>query len=94
MNTIYNRRRALLVSGLKALKITPYATGATFYVWCDVPTRFSSAMEFCKMLLEKAGIVATPGDGFGQNGKGFVRFTITVPETRIREAMKRMKEVL
>jgi len=69
-------------------------TGATFYVWCDVPSKWSGGVEFSKYVLEKAGIVCTPGDGFGLNGRGFVRFTITVPELRIREALRRLKDIL
>ncbi|PIU40201.1 MAG: LL-diaminopimelate aminotransferase, partial [Candidatus Omnitrophica bacterium CG07_land_8_20_14_0_80_50_8] len=46
---------------------------------------------FCKALLEKAGIVATPGVGFGPSGEGCVRFTLTVEEPEIREALSRMR---
>jgi len=50
-------------------------------------------MKFCKFLFERCGIVATPGNGFGSAGEGFIRFTLTVPEARIREAVRRMRKV-
>ncbi len=93
MNGLYDRRRKLLVTGLRKLSFKVFAPTATFYVWTRLPGGGSDSMGFSKHLLERAGIVATPGDGFGSLGKGYVRFTLTVPEPRIREALERMKKV-
>lgn len=94
MNRMYKKRRDLLVSGLKSLGWDVKPPEATFYLWCRIPQGAGSSMEFTKFLLEKAGIVATPGVGFGKNGEGYIRFTLTVPETRIRQALQRLKKVL
>jgi LL-diaminopimelate aminotransferase len=65
---------------------------ATFYVWAPVPDG-SSSLEFSMRLLN-AGIVATPGIGFGDNGEGYIRFALTMPVSMIEEAVTRLQEVL
>ncbi|MDL5504048.1 MAG: aminotransferase class I/II-fold pyridoxal phosphate-dependent enzyme, partial [Candidatus Methanoperedens sp.] len=74
MNKIYTERRDALLTGLKELGLDVKPPRATFYVWAHVN---GSASDFSKMLLEKAGIVATPGIGFGEYGEGYVRFALT-----------------
>ncbi|HBM91224.1 MAG TPA: LL-diaminopimelate aminotransferase, partial [Rhodospirillaceae bacterium] len=49
--------------------------------------------DFAALLLQKAGIVATPGNGFGQEGEGYIRFALTVSSERIKEALERMKKL-
>ena len=49
--------------------------------------------SFAKLLLEEAGIVATPGVGFGDAGEGYIRFALTKPVDRIKEAVERMKKL-
>ncbi len=92
-NVLYRRRRDLLVAGLKKLGFPVKPNPATFYVFTRLPHGQSGSAVFCKNLLEKTGVVATPGVGFGASGEGYVRFTLTVDEDRIREALRRMKEV-
>ena len=65
---------------------------ASFYVWAKVPKGKKSA-AFCAELLEKAGIVATPGNGFGASGEGYFRMTITAPEERLRLALDRLAQL-
>jgi LL-diaminopimelate aminotransferase len=91
-NILYRRRRDLLVAGLKSLGFPVVAPEATFYVFTRLPRGSHDSTLFCKTLLEKAGIVATPGVGFGAAGEGYVRFTLTVAESDIREAIARMKK--
>ncbi len=93
MCKIYQDRRDVLVEGLRSIGIDAKSPKATFYVWAPVPKGYSS-MEFTSILLEKAGIVATPGNGFGKPGEGFIRMALTVSKERLTEAVKRMKEVL
>ncbi len=93
-NIIYRKRRDLLVSGLKSMGFPVTPNPATFYVFTRLPQGITDSTVFCKGLLEKAGIVATPGVGFGAAGEGYIRFALTVPETEIREAIVRMKKVL
>ena len=86
---IYQRRRDALVDGLRGLGWSVAKPKATFYVWARVPGRLRSA-ELAGRLLKEAGIVATPGNGFGPSGEGYIRMTLTVPEERIREAVERI----
>ena len=57
-----------------------------------MPSGFTSA-TFAELLLEKSGIVATPGNGFGAPGEGYVRMALTVPKERLAEAVHRMAKV-
>lgn len=90
MNRIYRERRDALLTGLSVLGLDVDSPKATFYVWVNVD---GSASDFSKMLLEKAGIVATPGIGFGEYGEGFVRFALTQTVDRINEAVDRMRKL-
>jgi len=91
MRAIYTERRDILVDGLKKLGINAIAPKATFYVWFEVPSGYTSA-SFAGLLLEKAGIVATPGNGFGDPGEGYVRMALTVSKERIAEAVNRIAQ--
>jgi len=88
----YQDRRDILVPGLRALGLDPVEPGATFYVWIPVPKGYTSA-SFCAHLLERAGIVTTPGSGFGKSGEGYIRIALTKEKTRLREVLSRMKKV-
>ena len=85
--SVYQERRDVLVKGLTEIGLDVRAPKATFYVWAPV----DDSMAFSAQLLDKAGIVATPGVGFGKNGEGFVRFAITRSIERINEAVDRMR---
>lgn len=89
---IYEERRDALIEGLNAMGLEVKPPKATFYVWASVPKGFTS-ISFAKLLLEEAGIVATPGVGFGDAGEGYVRFALTKPVDRIKEAVERMKKL-
>ncbi len=89
--SIYKERRDVLVEGLKGLGWNINKPKATFYVWASVPSGYTS-MELSKTLLDKYGIVVTPGVGFGQNGEGFIRFALTVSVDRIKESIERIKK--
>lgn len=90
MNKIYTKRRDALLKGLMELGLDVKPPKATFYVWVHVNGK---ASDFSRMLLEKAGIVATPGNGFGEYGEGYVRFALTQPVERINEAVERMRKL-
>ncbi|TFH05433.1 MAG: LL-diaminopimelate aminotransferase, partial [Methanosarcina sp.] len=91
-NKIYQERRDALIEGLKAIGMEVKPPKATFYVWAPIPKGYTS-IEFAKVLLEEAGIVATPGVGFGDAGEGYIRFALTKPVDRIKEAVERMKKL-
>lgn len=90
MNSIYEKRMKALVDGLNSLGWDIDRPKATFYVWLPVPRGYTSA-SFCEALLEKCGVLVVPGSGYGDSGEGYVRFCITADESRIREAVSRMK---
>lgn len=87
---VYEERRDVLCDGLNGLGWGLDKPKATFYVWCKVPPRYTSA-TFARELLEKANIVATPGNGFGQSGEGYIRMALTVDKRRIKEAVERIR---
>ena len=86
---VYQERRDVLVEGLNRLGWHVPRPRATFYVWIPVPSGTAST-ELAKRLLSEAGIVMTPGVGFGPHGEGFIRAALTVPVERIREAVERI----
>ncbi|HUL61457.1 MAG TPA: aminotransferase class I/II-fold pyridoxal phosphate-dependent enzyme, partial [Methanocella sp.] len=92
LNRTYQARRDALCAGLRSmgLKVTP--PKATFYVWAPVPPEYTS-IEYAKYLLDQAGIVGTPGVGFGKYGEGYVRFSLTSPLERINLAVERMRQL-
>ncbi len=89
---IYQRRRDLMVGGLREIGLEVEIPKATFYLWVPIPKGYSSA-QFSSLLLEKAGIVVTPGNGFGEAGEGYIRMALTVDESRLREAIERLKKI-
>jgi len=88
-NRIYRERRDLLVEGLRSAGLEVSLPKATFYVWAKVP---GGSMEFAKKLLNEAGILATPGIGFGDGGEGFIRFALTRDVEVIKEAVQRLEK--
>ncbi len=89
MIKLYTGRRDVLVAGLQKLGLEVENPKATFYVWCSTPGGMSST-ELTKKLLQEAGVVTTPGNGFGDSGEGFIRFALTVDEARLQEAVDRL----
>jgi len=89
---IFQKRRDLVVDGLHSIGIKVDKPRATFYIWAKVPEGYSSA-DFCEKLIEEQGIVVTPGSGFGDEGEGYFRISITIKEERITEAIERLKMV-
>lgn len=89
----YQERRDVLYEGLKRLGLSVIKPKATFYLWARVPEGYDSS-GFVAYLLEKAGVMITPGVGFGSPGEGYVRFALTVSVDRIREAVERISKVI
>jgi len=89
MQKTYEERRDALIDGLKKAGLRPQTPKATFYVWCPIPPGYSSR-DFTSLLLREAGIVTTPGSGFGDPGEGYVRMALTVSKERIGEAVERI----
>lgn len=89
---IYARRRDIMVKGLRdsTLKVDP--PRATFYLWVPVPHPYKSA-DLATRLLTEAGVVVTPGNGFGYPGEGYIRLALTQDESRLLEATERIKSI-
>jgi LL-diaminopimelate aminotransferase len=88
---VYQERRDTLVPGLKQLGLEVDPPPAAFYIWVTVPQGYTSA-SFTAHLLEKAGIVTTPGNGFGAPGEGYIRMTVCTSKERLAEAVERIKK--
>ncbi len=92
LRAIYQERRDVLVAGLRNLGLEFDTPSATFYVWIEAPKGYTSA-SFTAHLLEKAGIVTTPGNGFGAPGEGYIRMALTTTKERLAEAVDRLKQI-
>jgi LL-diaminopimelate aminotransferase len=90
---IYEKRRDVLVNGLNNMGWKTDKPKATFYIWTQIPKEEESSMEFVKKLIN-VGVIITPGIGFGKYGEGFVRFALTQPLERIKEALERIEKVV
>jgi len=88
-NAIYERRRNEMVKVLRemGLRVTP--PKASLYIWAGVPEGYTSA-EFATRLLEEAGVVVTPGTGYGRYGEGYIRLSLTTPDAEIAEGLARL----
>ncbi|RMF84244.1 MAG: LL-diaminopimelate aminotransferase [Nitrospirae bacterium] len=93
LRATYQRRRDVALAGLARIGLEPITPEAAFYVWIRCPEG-TSAADFAARVLQEAGVVITPGTGFGRGGEGYVRMTLTVPEERLEEAIERMGKVV
>jgi len=92
MNEIYTRRRDIVINGLNKLGWNLKPIKASFYIWIPTLNNMSS-MDFANLLLEKAGIIVSPGIGYGEYGEGYVRIALTVEKKRLEEAVRRIKNL-
>ncbi len=88
---IFKERRDLLVQGLNELGWNVEANPATYYVWARIPEKYEDSQEFSRHIFEKTGVFFTPGMGYGEQGRRFVRMALTVKKERIKEALERLK---
>jgi LL-diaminopimelate aminotransferase len=80
------------MAALKALGYPVEPPRATIYVWLPIPRRFSASLDFTGELLDKCGVLVSPGSGFGAAGEGYVRIAMCVSEERLREVGERMSK--
>src|SRR4051794_5057485 len=87
---VYQRRRDVLVTGLKRAGWPVEKPRGSMFLWAPVPEKYRAAgsLEFCKLLLEKAQVAVSPGIGFGPLGEGHVRFALVENDQRIRQATR------
>jgi LL-diaminopimelate aminotransferase len=93
MADVYTRRRDLLVDALAQIGLDVEPPKATPYFWVRVPEGHTSA-SFASLVLEQANVVVSPGPGYGPSGEGFVRLSLTVPDERLEEAVRRIESSL
>jgi LL-diaminopimelate aminotransferase len=91
MNKMYAGRRDVIIQGLNSLGWDLKPTKGTFYIWAPVPEGYTSK-SFAALLLERAGVNVAPGNGYGEHGEGFFRIALTVDESRLAEAVERMRQ--
>jgi alanine-synthesizing transaminase len=96
MRRVYERRRNVLLKGLKQAGWIIEPPKATMFVWAEIPDPFKKmgSLGFCKLLIKKGGVAVSPGIGFGEGGDNYVRFAIVENEHRIRQATAGIRRVL
>jgi LL-diaminopimelate aminotransferase len=91
-NEIYERRRDRLVGALTKLGLRVRSPKASLYLWARVPEGMTS-VQFASRLLDEAGVVVTPGPGYGPTGEGYVRLSLTIPDERLEEGVRRLESL-
>jgi LL-diaminopimelate aminotransferase len=89
---LYTKRRDILCDGLNAMGWRVAKPKASFYVWARVPDEMTSA-QTATDLLEHGGVVVIPGTGYGENGEGYIRMSITLDTARVEEGVRRIGKV-
>lgn len=84
---VFKFRRGMMTEALSQKGYDVFDGQATFYLWIRTPHE-SDSLSFCSQLMEEHGIVATPGAGFGTQGEGYFRFSLTRPEEELRKAIE------
>jgi LL-diaminopimelate aminotransferase len=88
-NTVYQRRRDKLVKALNDIGLKARLPKASFYIWARIPVGYTS-VQFTAELLDKANVAVTPGTGYGSNGEGYIRLSLTQPDDRLDEGISRL----
>ncbi|QTF06823.1 aminotransferase class I/II-fold pyridoxal phosphate-dependent enzyme [Brenneria izadpanahii] len=92
IGAVYHRRRRILTEGLRNIGWPSPAAQGTFFVWLPVPEGYDS-LTFANLLLERAQVLAAPGEGFGPAGRGFIRLSLTSHQDRLTEAVARLGQL-
>ena len=88
-NAIYQRRRNRVVDALRMIGLHVEPPKASLYIWARLPEGERS-IDFAGRLLDDTGVVVTPGIGYGPQGEGYVRLSLTTPDDRIDEGLRRL----
>ena len=84
----YQARRDALCGGLRGIGWNVPDSHGSMFVWAPLPQGRTDSMAFCMELIDKAGVICTPGASFGPSGEGYVRFALTLPVERIAQAVQ------
>ncbi|MFW6133678.1 MAG: aminotransferase class I/II-fold pyridoxal phosphate-dependent enzyme, partial [Planctomycetota bacterium] len=91
VNAVYQRRRDLVVEALNAAGWNLAAPRGTIYIWAPVPEAYAGdSGAFVADLLDKTGVMVTPGRGYGEAAEGFFRISLTYPDNVLRQAVERI----
>jgi LL-diaminopimelate aminotransferase len=90
MRELYLRRRDLVCDALRAIGVRVRPPRATIYVWAPIPAGFATSEEYCANVLERADVVLSPGSIYGPAGEGWFRISLTTPDERLLEAVRRL----
>jgi len=88
-NAIFQRRRDKLVKVINEVGLKARTPKATFYIWAKIPQGYTT-IDFTKKLLDEVGIAVTPGTGYGKEGEGYIRFSLTISDGRLEEGVNRL----
>ncbi len=88
-NAILQWRRDKLIHVINQVGMRARVPKATFYIWATVPQGYTS-IDFADMLLDEAGVAVTPGIGYGQEGEGYIRFSLTLPDDKLEQGVERL----
>ncbi len=88
---LYAHRRDLLVAALRETGMRLDAPKGTIYLWAPVPDGHTSG-SFAELVLDQADVIVSPGAAYGPSGEGYVRFSLTVPDDRLRAAVERIAQ--
>ena len=88
----YERRSRTLCRGLSQIGWKVKDTQGTMFVWAPLPEGFHNSNEFCMELMEKSGVICTPGSSFGSLGEGYVRFALVLPEEELQAAVESIRK--
>jgi alanine-synthesizing transaminase len=96
MRDTYRKRRDVLVDSFGRAGWTIPVPEASMFAWTPLPEKFREigSMQFATLLVEKSGVVVSPGVGFGEHGEGYVRIAIVENEQRIRQAARGVRRFL
>lgn len=88
----YQQRRDALCGGFRSIGWQVPDSKGTMFAWAKIPEHYASSQEFCMDLMEKTGVICTPGDAFGSLGEGYVRFALVLPVEEIQEMVQVVKD--
>ncbi|MFC1870829.1 LL-diaminopimelate aminotransferase [Chloroflexota bacterium] len=90
-NRIYQRRRDLILDVLESIGLEARTPKASLFIWAKVPQGYTS-LELATDLLENAGVVVTPGTGYGKHGEGYIRLSLTIPDASLVKGLSRLAQ--
>ena len=88
----YEARNRALCGGLRKIGWNVPDSQGTMFIWAKIPEGYESSADFCIRLMERTGVIVTPGSAFGSEGEGYVRMALVVDEQMIAEIIRVLDE--